>query len=339
MKSLFFGFVVLISALTIGLFAVSLDTIPEGQLQSVFATAIVASMVGALLYNGLNIGPKKETPLDKELSTLVKEAKRQGEIEGAALRARNAFKSSTNFDHTRKPYETPLIWFVRLVDYASDRHDEGRISQEALDYARHISGTDFTITDYLSYKLKKAAAEKGFTTTSGGDYIPTFDLNDLYKDQFSGMIAMVQAFHEMTGAHIGIEPALLDEKLNQLRLSLVAEEAREGHDAKTIVELADALGDMLYVVIGWVVAAGMQNKIYDCFCEIHASNMSKACDTYEDGTLQRDKIFLASEEVGYAGHFANVFERGGRYVIVRHDGKVLKGNKYFEPNLNKFFEA
>ena len=89
----------------------------------------------------------------------------------------------------------------------------------------------------------------------------------------------------------------------KLRHTLIAEELREYYDAcidKDIVEIADAIGDMLYLVLGAAVEHGINiNPVFD---EIHRSNMSK---------LQDGK------------------------VIRREDGKVLKGENYFPPNIEK----
>ena len=72
-----------------------------------------------------------------------------------------------------------------------------------------------------------------------------------------------------------------------------------------IVEVADALGDMLYILCGTIITHGMQNIIDDVFDEIQKSNMSK-------------------------------LDNEGK-PIYREDGKVLKGPNYFKPNIRKFF--
>ena len=72
-----------------------------------------------------------------------------------------------------------------------------------------------------------------------------------------------------------------------------------------MIEVADALGDMLYILCGTIIEHGMQDLIEDIFEEIQKSNMSK---------------------LGNDGN-----------PIYREDGKVLKGPNYFKPNFNKFF--
>jgi predicted HAD superfamily Cof-like phosphohydrolase len=75
---------------------------------------------------------------------------------------------------------------------------------------------------------------------------------------------------------------------------------------KSLVEIADALGDQLYILCGTILKHGMQHIIEDVFNEIHASNMSKLG---EDGK-----------------------------PVLREDGKILKGKGYFRPELSKFIK-
>ena len=95
---------------------------------------------------------------------------------------------------------------------------------------------------------------------------------------------------------------------NKLRFSLMSEENEEYLEAANnddIIEVADALGDMLYILCGTIIEHGMHEIIEDVFDEIQRSNMSKLG---EDGE-----------------------------PIYREDGKVLKGPNYFKPNFKKFF--
>tara|TARA_A100001388_G_scaffold251173_1_gene212872 strand:+ start:649 stop:1032 length:384 start_codon:yes stop_codon:yes gene_type:complete len=95
---------------------------------------------------------------------------------------------------------------------------------------------------------------------------------------------------------------------NKLRFSLMSEENEEYLEAANnddIIEVADALGDMLYILCGTIIEHGMHEIIEDVFDEIQRSNMSKLG---EDGE-----------------------------PIYRADGKVLKGPNYFKPNFKKFF--
>ena len=118
---------------------------------------------------------------------------------------------------------------------------------------------------------------------------------------------MVQDFHSAFGANIGTKPILPDENERELRIKLLREEWEEYLEGETnddIVEIADALGDMLYIIYGTCVSYGL--PIDEIFKEIHDSNMSKLG---EDGL-----------------------------PIRREDGKVLKGPNFFQPKLKEIIE-
>lgn len=103
------------------------------------------------------------------------------------------------------------------------------------------------------------------------------------------------------------KPTLLDPDECMLRYNLGKEELLEYLDAcnnDDLVEITDALADQLYILLGTMIAHGMQNVIEDVFDEVHRSNMSK---------------------LGLDGK-----------PIYRADGKVLKGPNFSPPNLEKF---
>ena len=122
-------------------------------------------------------------------------------------------------------------------------------------------------------------------------------------------IESVKKFHNTYKLGYSETPiANLGNSKNKLRFSLMSEENEEYLEAANnddIIEVADALGDMLYILCGTIIEHGMQNIIEDVFDEIQRSNMSKLG---EDGE-----------------------------PIYRDDGKVLKGPNYFKPNFKKFF--
>ena len=124
-------------------------------------------------------------------------------------------------------------------------------------------------------------------------------------------IEAVKAFHtafkighrETPKASLGIEK-------NMLRYKLMREENEEYLEAANendLVEIADALGDMLYILCGTIIEHGLQHKIEEVFDEIQRSNMSKLG---EDGE-----------------------------PIYREDGKVLKGPNYFKPKIQEILES
>jgi predicted HAD superfamily Cof-like phosphohydrolase len=120
-------------------------------------------------------------------------------------------------------------------------------------------------------------------------------------------IIAVKEFHKAFEIGYKEEPSVhLGESKNLLRFNLMKEENEEYFEAamnNDIVEVADALGDMLYILCGTIIEHGLQYKIEEVFDEIQRSNMSKLG---EDGR-----------------------------PIYREDGKVMKGPNYFKPN----FEA
>lgn len=118
-------------------------------------------------------------------------------------------------------------------------------------------------------------------------------------------INAVKLFHQSFGLGVSEEmKADLGKAKNSLRFNLMEEENNEYLEAASnndLVEVADALGDMLYILCGTILEHGMQYKIEAVFNEIQRSNMSKLG---EDGK-----------------------------PIYREDGKVLKGPNYSKPNI------
>ena len=87
---------------------------------------------------------------------------------------------------------------------------------------------------------------------------------------------LVEDFMEAMGQEVNAVPTFPEYEIQRLRLDLIEEELDELHyaiDNKDMVEIADALGDLLYVVYGAGHAFGID--LDECFKEIHASNMSK----------------------------------------------------------------
>lgn len=121
----------------------------------------------------------------------------------------------------------------------------------------------------------------------------------------------VQDFHEAFGLDYEHNPvARLSEDTLKLRFDLMAEENEEYLEAARkddLVEVADALGDMLYILCGTILEHGMQHKIDAIFDEIQRSNMSKL--------------------------------GGNGKPIYRYDGKVMKGPNYSKPNIFKIIHG
>ena len=119
------------------------------------------------------------------------------------------------------------------------------------------------------------------------------DFHDLYELSYS---------HKLN-ADLGVVKS-------KLRFDLMKEENEEYLQAvenKNLVEIADALGDMLYILCGTILEHGLQHKIEAVFDEIHRSNLSK-------------------------------LDANGK-PIYRSDGKVLKGPNYFKPEIAKILST
>lgn len=117
----------------------------------------------------------------------------------------------------------------------------------------------------------------------------------------------VGLFMKTFGQEIKIKASLSTDKINELRISLIKEELEEFKEAiknNDLKEVADALTDILYVTYGAGHAFGI--NLDKCFDEVQQSNMSKLS---EDGK-----------------------------PIYNESGKVMKGPKYFKPDLNKFLK-
>jgi len=124
-------------------------------------------------------------------------------------------------------------------------------------------------------------------------------------------ILAVKEFHKAFKLdYLEIPKANLGVDKNKLRFNLMKEENEEYFEAANnndMVEVADALGDMLYILCGTIIEHGMQHKIDEIFSEIQNSNMSK---------------------LGADGN-----------PIYREDGKVLKGPNYFKPDIEGILKS
>ena len=123
-------------------------------------------------------------------------------------------------------------------------------------------------------------------------------------------ITHVHEFHEAFGITNRYQPnGIIDDKTYVLRHNLMQEENEEYLEAAKrgdLVEVADALGDMLYILCGTILSHGLQDVIEEVFEEIQRSNMSK-------------------------------LDENGK-PIYREDGKVLKSELYFRPDIKSILE-
>lgn len=130
-------------------------------------------------------------------------------------------------------------------------------------------------------------------------------------DQTLGQIIdKVKEFHSTFGLEFFEAPTpSVEKKIIELRHRLMQEENDEYLEAamqNNLTEIADALGDKLYILCGTIIAHGLQHKITEVFNEIHRSNMSKLDDNGKP--------------------------------IYREDGKIMKSNNYFLPDIKAVLE-
>jgi predicted HAD superfamily Cof-like phosphohydrolase len=124
------------------------------------------------------------------------------------------------------------------------------------------------------------------------------------------IIEAVEQFHDAFSIKNNYEPTTnISEQDIELRHRLMEEENDEYLEAAKngdLVEVADALGDQLYILCGTILKHGMQHKIEEVFAEIQKSNMSK-------------------------------LDANGK-AIYREDGKIMKSELYFKPDIKKVLE-
>jgi predicted HAD superfamily Cof-like phosphohydrolase len=128
--------------------------------------------------------------------------------------------------------------------------------------------------------------------------------------QLLGKINSVKEFHEVFGiGSLEAPEGTIAEKDYLLRYNLMKEENDEYLEAckkGDLVEIADALGDKMYILFGTILKHGLQYKIEEVFDEIHRSNLSK-------------------------------LDENGK-PIYREDGKIMKSSRYFKPDIKSVLE-
>ena len=122
-------------------------------------------------------------------------------------------------------------------------------------------------------------------------------------------IKSVAEFHDVFQIGNAAKMTLIEERDYLLRYNLIKEENEEYLQAcqdGDLVEIADAIGDQLYILFGTILKHGLQHKIEEVYDEIHRSNMSKL------------------DENGLP--------------IFREDGKILKSTRYFRPEIKSILD-
>lgn len=175
-----------------------------------------------------------------------------------------------------------------------------KVASAAEDAANVMSGTDPVIENY-----DPEAYLNRYDASRIPEGIRSVEVDTLFE---STNFELAGDFMHAFGQEVLTEPTCPSPELAKLRLELIREEVEElnvGIEGMDIVEIADALTDILYVVYGAGHAFGID--LDECYHEVHRSNMSKLG---EDGK-----------------------------PIYRDDGKVLKGPNYFHPNLKDILDG
>lgn len=136
----------------------------------------------------------------------------------------------------------------------------------------------------------------------------------------------VAEFHHTFGLPVLEEAVIPDAQRTELRINLLQEELNELKAAIAdgdLVEVADALADIQYVLSGAILEFGLGDKFQTLFDEVHRSNMSKTCATEDIADKTIAHYMETKKEEGY------IESKEGRYIVHRKgDGKVLKSVEY-----------
>ncbi len=141
----------------------------------------------------------------------------------------------------------------------------------------------------------------------------------------------VARFHQTFRLPILTEPTIPGRDRCQLRINLLAEELKELEQAiqdNDLVEIADALCDLQYVLSGAVLEFGLGHSFNQLFEEVQRSNMSKVCDSRADAEATLDHY---RQKDGTEGLIEP--SEGGFLVYRKADKKVLKSVRYSPANL------
>ncbi|MBS1490658.1 MAG: nucleoside triphosphate pyrophosphohydrolase family protein [Bacteroidetes bacterium] len=146
-------------------------------------------------------------------------------------------------------------------------------------------------------------------------------------------LKLVAEFHNTFKHPILPNPQIPSDDRCKLRVSLIAEELKELENAisdKDIVEIADALCDIQYVLSGAILEFGLADKFSRLFEEVQRSNMSKACLSEQEAA---ETVAFYKAKDGTECYYREI---GGRWLVYRKsDNKTIKSVNYSPANLKK----
>lgn len=150
-------------------------------------------------------------------------------------------------------------------------------------------------------------------------------------------LTSVAAFHKTFHHPVLDSPRIPSQERCALRVSLLAEELKELEAAikdNNIVEVADALCDLQYVLSGAVLEFGLQDKFARLFDEVQRSNMSKACKSLAEAEATMQHFM---EKDGTESYYE---EKDGLFLVYRKsDNKTLKSVNYSPADLKSILDS
>ncbi len=145
----------------------------------------------------------------------------------------------------------------------------------------------------------------------------------------------VAAFHKLFKHPVLDKPQIPSKERCELRVELLSEELKELQEAikaNDLVEVADALCDLQYVLSGAVLEFGLGEKFVELFDEVQRSNMSKACKSL-------DEAERTSEEYAKKGVKSYIKQEQDLFLVYREgDDKTLKSINYSPANLKEILD-
>ncbi len=150
-------------------------------------------------------------------------------------------------------------------------------------------------------------------------------------------LTSVAKFHETFKLPVLDDPVIPAKERCALRVNLLQEELNELKEAieqNDLVEIADALSDLQYVLSGAVLEFGLGDRFKKLFDEVQRSNMSKTCKTMEEAKATQAHYRETKNTESY------IEEKNGEYLVFRkEDSKVLKSVNYSEADLKSIVEV
>lgn len=150
-------------------------------------------------------------------------------------------------------------------------------------------------------------------------------------------LTSVAKFHDTFKLPVLDKPQIPSKERCALRINLLQEELnelKEAIDTDDLIEVADALSDIQYVLSGAILEFGMGAKFKSLFDEVQRSNMSKTCKTKEEAERTQEHYKNTKDTDSF------IEEKNGEFLVFRKsDSKVLKSVNYSEADLKSIVES